>query len=302
VEGALDILHRVAAATVTIEADIPPNHPSVPVLGVQRYGTGAVVDDAGYILSVHYVVLGASRISVTDVSGNEYEAEIVAQDFATGIATLSISAGALPALPRGDSRSLTPGRDVFTVSSVGGSERRSASGFVAAVDPFDAYWEYWLERALWVSYPNPGLGGAPVCSADGALCGLVSLNLGGVGRSTLAIPSEHYYDHVEELLRHGRRVSRDTRAWLGLFCYATEERPVVAGLIPDGPGEAAGLTVGDIVMRIGEEAVENRAALYHALWRSKPGETIALRVLRSGAETDVAVQAGDAEEFFSIGE
>ncbi len=299
-EGPLDTLHRVAASTVTIEAEIPPTHPSVPVLGTRRYGTGAVVDDAGYVLGVHYVVLGAGRITVTDVSGNEHAAELVAQDFATGIATVSIAPGLLPALGRGDSHCLAPGDDVFTVASLGGAERRAASGFVAAVDPFDAYWEYWLERALWVSCQNPGLGGAPLCAADGSLCGLVSLSLGGIGRATLGIPSEHYFDHVEELLRHGRRVSRQERAWLGMFCYATEERPVIAGLIPEGPAEAAGLDVGDVVLGVGGEQVADRTELYHALWRRSPGETLELSVARSGIVTDVTVRAGDAERFFAI--
>lgn len=286
---------------MTIEAEIPSSHPSVPVLGTQRYGSGAVVDEAGYILGVHYVVLGASQITVTDVSGNEYPAELVAEDFATGLATLSIPAGTVSPLAPGDSRSLSTGQDVFSVASMGAAERRAVSGFVAAVDSFDAYWEYWLERALFVSFANPGLGGAPVCAADGSLCGLASLSLGGLGRSTLVIPSENYFDHVEEFLRHGRRVTRDPRAWLGLFCYATDERPVIAGLIPDGPGEAAGLVVGDIVLRIGDEVVGTRSALYQALWRSRPGDSVALRVLRSGTETDVSVEAGDAEEFFAIG-
>ncbi len=109
-EGPLDTLHRVAASTVTIEAEIPPTHPSVPVLGTRRYGTGAVVDDAGYVLGVHYVVLGAGRITVTDVSGNEHAAELVAQDFATGIATVSIAPGLLPALGRGDGLGTRTGR------------------------------------------------------------------------------------------------------------------------------------------------------------------------------------------------
>lgn len=299
-EGLLSTLHGAAMATVTIDAEVPSSHPSVPVLGPQRYGTGVVVDDAGYVLTVLYVVLGAGRITVTDVHGNEFEAEAIVQDFATGLAVLSVRAAVLPAIQRGDSSKCKPGDDVFTVASLGGPERRAASGFISSVEPFDAYWEYLLERALWASCPNPGLGGAPLCDSSGGLCGIISLNLGGVGRASVSVPAEHWYDHVEELLRHGRRVSRAGRAWVGMFCYAADERPVVAGLIPGSPGAEGGLVIGDVILRLDEQQLHGRAALYEELWRRRPGDIVALKVLRSGSVADVVVRTGDAEEFFAV--
>ena len=38
----------------------------------------------------------------------------------------------------------------------------------------------------------------------GRMIGVVSLNLGEVGKFSLAIPVDHYLDHRDELLRHGR--------------------------------------------------------------------------------------------------
>ena len=294
------LLQQVAASTVTVAADIPQTHPSASVLGSSRAGTGAVVDEDGSVVTVNYVVLGAQRVVVTDVEGKRFPARVVAQDFASGLAVLGVAGATVPPLRRGSSHEVSAGCDVFLVASVGATERRSASGSLVATDSFDAYWEYYLPRALWITAINPGLGGAPLCDARGQFIGVVSLNLGAIGRATLAIPSENFYEHAEELLRDGRRTTRPTRAWVGMFCYALPDRTVVAGLIPGAPGERCGLVVGDILVRIGEEPITGRLQLYEAIWKRRPGDDIDLKVLRDGHIQSVTVTSGDAEEFFSV--
>jgi S1-C subfamily serine protease len=296
----LKLLQQVAASTVTVAAEIPQSHPSAAVLGVSRAGTGAVVDHDGTVVTVNYVVLGAQSVVVTDVEGKRSPARVIAQDFASGIAVLGIGSAGLPPLRRGSSREVSAGEDLFLVSSVGATERRSACGYLVSTDPFDAYWEYYLERALWISAINPGLGGAPLCDGRGRFLGVVSLNLGAIGRATLAIPSEYWYEHSTELLREGRRTTRPERAWVGMFCYALPDRTVVAGLIPGAPGERSGLVVGDILVRIGEQPITGRLQLYEEIWRRKPGDDIDLEVLRNGHIESVVVTSGDAEKFFSV--
>ncbi|HYC54002.1 MAG TPA: S1C family serine protease [Candidatus Binatia bacterium] len=299
-DGHVSLLQEVAASTVTVSAEIPPSHPSAGVLGTSRTGTGGVVDEDGTVLTVNYIVLGATQLTVTDTEGNTVPAKIIAQDFTTGVAAVASDLSTVPPLRKGSSTLVEAGQDLFLVSSVGGADRRSASGFVSSTEAFDAYWEYYLERAIWLSAINPGLGGAPLCDARGRLVGVVSLNLGAVGRATLAIPAEHWFDHADELRTHGRRTTRAARAWLGMFCYALPDRTVVAGLVPGAPGERSGLTVGDVIVRIGEEQVTGRLQLYEAIWRHSPGETIALKVFRSGRLAELTIQTGDAEDFFRI--
>lgn len=295
------LLQQAAASTVTVVADIPSSHPSAAVLGTSRAGTGAVVDRDGTIVTVNYAVLGANRVTVADVEGRRHAARVVAQDFATGIAVLAVQGLGIEPLRPGSSHDVDAGHDVFLVGAVGAGERRSACGYVVSTDPFDAYWEYYLPRALWVSAINPGLGGAPLCDAKGRFVGIVSLNLGGIGRATLAIPAETFYEHSAELLREGKRTTRPTRAWLGMFCYSLPDRTAIAGLIPGAPGERCGLVVGDILVRIGDEPVTGRLQFYERIWRNKPGDEIELKVLREGHIQKVTVTSGDAEEFFSIG-
>ena len=87
----------------------------------------------------------------------------------------------------------------------------------------------------------------------------MSLNLEGIGRESLAIPVEYFTRHRSELLRFGRVTSRRRRAWIGVFPHALDERLIVAGLVPDGPGERAGLQDGDVILRV-DDAGGRRAA------------------------------------------
>lgn len=299
-DATVELLHRVARSTVTVAATIPASHPSAAVLGSNRFGSGTAVDSSGLVLTVNYVVLGADSVHVIDVEGRRHDAALVAQDFATGIAVVRIPSNTIAPVSAGSSSSLSAGDDVFLIASAGDGDRRSATGIATALDPFDAYWEYRLERAIWASCSNPGLGGGPVCNARGELIGVTSLNLGNIGRATLAIPSENYFEHSGELISEGRRTSRPRRAWLGMFCYAFADRTVVAGLVPGSPGEHWGLEAGDVIVRIDGEQVMGRSQLYESIWTHDPGEVVELDVFRNGELVTVPVESIDVEEFFDL--
>ena len=298
-DATLELLHGVGRATVTVAAEIPRNHPSVAVLGSSRFGTGSVIDASGLVLTVNYVVVGAGRVSVVDVEGRRHEAALVAQDYATGVAVIRAESLEAPPLAPGRSSAVERGQDVFLVASVGGNERRMNTGVVTSFDAFDAYWEYRLDRALWLSTANPGLGGGPVCNAAGEIVGVVSLNLGQIGRTTLAIPAECFFDHAAEMLAEGRRVTRPRRAWLGMFCHELPDRPVVAGVIPGSPGEASGLQPGDVILSVDRVEVRARTHVYERIWAHGPGEIIEVEIDREGTRETFVVESGDAEEFFS---
>ena len=74
----------------------------------------------------------------------------------------------------------------------------------------------------------------------GRMVGVVSLNLNEVGKFSLAIPVDHFLQHSAELLRHGRRVTQPSRAWIGMYSYTLRDHIVIAGLLPGGPGDCPG--------------------------------------------------------------
>ena len=297
-DAPIDLAANVVPATVTIQARVPERHPSAQILGQERMGTGSLIDREGHILTVNYIVLGAETISVAFMNGREFPAEIVGRDFDSGLALIKIAPGRYPTIPVGDSRRLEAGQAAFIIASVGEENRRVTSGTVTAVEPFDAYWEYMLDRAILFTAPNPGVGGGPLVSRAGAIVGVVSLNLNEIARMSLAIPVEVYAEQAEELRRHGRIVSRQPRAWVGFYAQPTDEGVVVAGVVPRGPADRCGVEEGDLIVAVDEEHVGDRRTLYRALWKHRAGERVRLTVMRKNGLKTVAVVSQDRAEFY----
>src|SRR5207302_11311298 len=132
----------------------------------------------------------------------------------------------------------------------------------------------------------------------GRLAGTVSLSLNEIARSSLAIPTDFYHTHRDEMVRYGRVVSRPRRAWLGVFAHAVEEGVVVAGIVPEGPGDRGGLQEGDVIVSLNAEEVPSRKELYLSLWRHGPGERLTLEVMRDNRLRRLEITTGDRAEFF----
>jgi S1-C subfamily serine protease len=297
VNAAVGLIERVLPSIVHLQAQIPDSHPSAHILGTERMGSGMVVDSGGLVLTVNYVVLGAEQVKATLLDQRSYIAEVVRHDFASGLALVRLPEQRLPALPLRRSVDLEPGEEAFIVASVGDGAARVASGAVSYIGPFDANWEYVLDRAIMTTAMNPGLGGGPLLDTLGRVTGVVSLNLNEIGRFSLAIPTDYYLDARDTFLA-GRPQVGTTRAWLGIFCYAVKDHVVIAGLLPGGPGEQAGLKAGDVILAIDGQDVGDRRSLYRLLWAHRPGEAVTLNIFRGREMRTVTVASGDVEKFF----
>jgi S1-C subfamily serine protease len=299
VNGTLSLLRRAGRASVRIDATVPERHPSAQILGSTRVGSGIVIDAGGLILTVNYLALGAKSLKVTLADEREYAAQVVALDLTSGLALLSVAADRLVSLPISGAEHLRLGDDVFVVSATGDGGCRVSDGCVTFLGPFDANWEYTLDRAIMSSALNPGLGGGALIDCAGRVVGVVSLSLNVIGRFILAVPGECFVDHRDELLRHGRRVSVPPRAWIGVFCHTLQHHVVIAALLPGAPAERAGLRQGDVILTIDGRDVVDRRTLYEQLWTHRAGDPVALQVFRDNEIRTVNVSTVGVEEFFA---
>ena len=145
----------------------------------------------------------------------------------------------------------------------------------------------------------PGFSGGPLVDTEGALLGLnTSLYARGGG---FAIPTQALSPIVDSLLTHGRL----RRAFLGIASQPTalhaaqaehaeqEGGLLVVGLDPDGPAQAAGLLVGDIIIRLGDREAESlireTADLLDALGADRIGVETGLEILRAGERHSLRV-------------
>src|SRR5437762_7939901 len=141
--------HRAGAP---LDGPSPGAHPRVASLGAHprsrahglRYGRRR----GGPHPTVNYVVLGAEQVRVTLLDQRAYVAEVVRHDYASGLALVRIPEDHLSALPLRRTTDLVPGEEAFIVASVGEGGARVASGAISYIGPFDANWEYVLDRAI----------------------------------------------------------------------------------------------------------------------------------------------------------
>jgi len=300
VNAPISLLQKTLRSTVGVHSHVPSTHVSTAIgLGTDRRGTGTIVSPDGLILTVHYLLLGAKNVVVTLASGDQYEAKIVGKDYSTGLGLLKIDAGALPHLQVVSSESCFPGEEVFNVASLGADKRCADCGMITYLGPFDAVWEFVLERCICATAPSLiGLNGGAIMNRRCEVIGVSYLNFADLGRALLGIPGEYFLNVRDELMQHGR-VTVAPRAWLGVLSYTLREHVVIAGVMPGGPGEKAGLQQGDLVLSIDGRDINERRVMYDSLGNRRPGEQISLKVLRNNRVYQVDIPAIRAEDYFA---
>jgi S1-C subfamily serine protease len=297
-DASVELVRHLLQSVVYTHTKVSSDHPSTRILGNERLGSGVVVDPSGLILTVNYVVMGAQTMSVAFLKGRRAKAELVAQDFDIGLALIKVNRQGLIAADLGTEDDIERSDEVVLLGAMGPQERRATGGFVTYIGEYEGYWEYLLDRGIVSNAPNPGYGGGGLFSMSGRLAGTVSLNLNEIARSSLAIPTDFFRTHRDEMVRYGRVVSRPRRAWLGIFAQVIEEGVVVAGVVPDGPGDRGGLQDGDVIVSLNAEEVGSRRDFYMSLWRHEPGEALTLEVMRDNKMRRFEVKGGDRAHFF----
>jgi S1-C subfamily serine protease len=294
--GHLGLIHSILPSTVDLKITVPDTHPSARNLGAERVGSGTIIDPDGYILTVHYVTVGATSITVTLSEGGEYHGQLAAQDQETGLALVKIPAQDLPFLKLAPADSVNLGQPVVIIASNGQTNRRVSGGYVTSTESFDGDWEYMLEKTVRVTAINPGFGGGTLANFRGELLGVVSLNLNEVGKLSMAIPIDYYHAYERELRQYGQVRSRLRRPWLGFYPQPLAGHVVIGGLVPGGPAARFGLQEGDIILTVEKKEIRSRSELYQEMWKKRPGERISFRILRDEQSFELEIISGDRSD------
>ena len=260
-------------------------------------GSGVIISPDGYALTNNHVVRGAGSIEGVLHDGSIASAEVVGADADTDLALLRLSGKGHEAAELGDSDALRVGELAIAMGNPLGLQATVTVGVVSALRrTLRGESGRLIEDVIQTDAAlNPGNSGGALIDAHGGVVGINTAIIGGAQGLCFAVPSSTAKLVIPELMRDGRVA----RGWLGIAGQTQDlSRPLVRRLGLDaesgvlvvavssgGPGEAAGLEEGDVVLRLDGVATPSVDAIHKLLSRERIGRRVALDVLRNGART-----------------
>ena len=272
-------------------------------LGAAREGTGVVINEDGYIVTIGYVVMEASAIEVVTQDNRVVPARLAAYDHASGFGLLRALAPLnVTPMKLGQSAELQQ-REPVMVLPAGGREAASVA-YVMSKRRFTGSWEYLLESAIFTSPPTMQWAGAALVNKEGLLVGIGSLLVRETAEPGTALPGNMFVPIDElkpilpDLIAKGRR-AEPPRPWLGVATEELQGRLFVTRVSPDSPADKAGVRAGDIVLGVGGQPVRNHVEFYERVWaRGAAGASVPLRVLQGAEMKDITVRSIDRFDYF----
>jgi S1-C subfamily serine protease len=275
----------------------------VRVEGRRRTASSGVVWSAdGVIVASHHAVDAEDEVPVGLHDGRTLAARVVGRDPGSDLALLQAEVTGLVPPRWAEARSPKPGEIVLGLSRPGRSAR-ARLGIVSAFasewrTPSGARFESYLESDIPL---HPGFSGGLLLAADGAALGVNSAGL--LRGASLAVPAAAVRRVAQSLLADGRI----RRGYLGIgtqtVALPQELRSSAgqgAGLIvlsvqPQSPAARAGLLLGDVLLRAGDDVLTHPGALVPSLDTDRVGSELKLRLLRAGESRELSVVVGERE-------
>jgi S1-C subfamily serine protease len=278
-------------------------------------GSGVIFAGDGYVLTNAHVVDGARAISVTLSSSEPLRARFVGRDLNNDLAVLKVRRNGLATAKVGRSADLRVGDAAIVVGSPFGFQSSVTTGIVSALhrvvrvpDSEGGGEGRELVDAIQTDAAiNPGNSGGALANGNGEVVGIstaIATNgdaeaNAGVG---FAIPIDEALEVARALVRH-RPVkvpylgveadSELTPEIVDRHRLGNRAGALVTRVTPRGPAAEAGLRRGDLIVRLGNQAVPARDQLTVAERGAEIGVPVPVTVVRRGRQLVLQITPAD---------
>ena len=315
----VELFKKTEQGVVKIETNVADVDDRKPV------GSGFVYDILGHTITNAHVIENATKVTVTFLDGNQYNAEIIGADKFTDIAVIKVNEKPrlLHPLDIGDSSVLLVGEQVAAIGNPFGLSGSMTSGIVSQLgrllyspDPgFSIPDVIQTDAAI-----NPGNSGGPLLNMKGEVIGINTAIRSSTGEFTgvgFAVPSNTIKKIVPSLIEKGKY----QHPWMGITGIDIDpdlakirelgnaKGFLVVTVIEDSPAEAGGLKGvleieeidgkeypddGDIIVSVdGKEVRKINDILVHLQREKSVGDEMILGVLRDGDLMHLTLTLGE---------
>ncbi len=268
----------------------------------QGSGSGFIVSADGFILTNNHVVAGADKVTVKLYDKREFTAKVVGTDPNTDVAVIRIDTRGLPTVQFGNSDSTRVGEWALAI----GNPLGEAFAFTVTAGIVSAKGRllqglqqsrYAIQDFIQTDAAiNPGNSGGPLVNIRGQVIGINSAIASETGLSAgygFAIPINLARTVMDQLVKTGHV----ERAVMGIGITDADENDAAAvGLKQitgvgvrsytddNSPAKKAGIELGDVIVALDGQPIDNTPQLQQKVAFKKPGESVEITVLRQGGE------------------
>ena len=299
----MQLLQSFSNAVTELAENVSPS--VVSVNAGRRGGTGMVWSADGLVVTASHVVGHSPAPTIILGDGKELEARVVGRDPYMDVAVLKVEAAGLSPVRLGDADGVKVGRFVLALANASGNKVSATSGMVTSHRrSMRGFWGIMIEDAVVSDTKlNPGYSGGPLVDASGNLLGMNVAYFAGRG---VAVSVEALKETVEKISKDGRV----KKGFLGVVVepielpdelarasdVGQEEGLLVRSVEDASPAKSAGVTLGDIILKLGDVRATDEYELHRALKGEVVGKPVGLRVLRAEKVTELKITPREAEQ------
>ncbi len=283
-----------------------PNRPlNQPKL--QGLGSGVIMRKEGYILTNYHVVRKADEIVVALQDGRKFTGvEVVGLDPDTDLAVLKIEGEKLPTVHVDLESSPNVGDIVLAIGNPYNIGQTITQGIISATGRNGLSSNGYLDFIQTDAAINAGNSGGALIDTTGSLIGINTAayqlgNEGGGHGINFAIPIQLAYTIMDKLIKDGRVIrgalgvsGEELDPYMAQMLNIPNLRAVIINAMdPQGAAAAAGLRVGDVIVKYQGEAVTSSNMLLDRIAETAPNTKVTLQVVRNGKLLDMPVVMGE---------
>ena len=276
--------------------------------GKQLAGTGSgfIITEDGYIITNYHVVEGASSLTITTHTGEEYDAALVGSDEVNDVALLKVDATGFDPVEIGSSDDLLVGDMVIAIGNPLGELTATATvGYVSGKDRSVSTDGTIINMLQTDAAINSGNSGGPLFNMKGQVIGITTAKYSGSTGSGasiegigFAIPIDDVMGMIDDFKNYGYLRNQ---AYLGvsvidMSAYESTAQmynlPVgsyVQEVVKGGSADRAGVQPQDIIIAIGDYQIDGNTTLTTTLRRFSAGDTTTITVYRAGTEVTLEI-------------